>query len=350
MKRFYCTYFDANYLCRGVAMIRSLAKHETVPWKIFVICLDQISQVAAERLACENIQCLALHDIEAGDRALITAKQNRSTTEYYWTLTPTIILRLLEWHSEITELTYLDSDLFFYTQPQPIFNEFAAYSVLIHGHRFPQRIAFLERDSGTYNVGLLCFRKDKESLTVLRWWRDRCNEWCYSKSEDGKFGDQAYLNSWPKDFPGVGILQNPGAGLAPWNYEQYALTLSNDGIPHVDGVPIVFFHFHAYELPCPDIYIPIRSETVYALTRSILLTCYWPYTQAIHEALHSVWDICQPRYKTDLDGAHISQLSTFLSPSSLRDSITTRTTEHVLISLPEGWDCYMSNKQPILAI
>lgn len=352
MKRLYCTYFDANYLSRGVALIRSLTLHETLPWSLYVVCLDEITRVVLEKLAFPGVHCVALHLLEKGDPGLLEAKGNRSTTEYYWTLTPTILLRIFEWFPETESLTYIDSDLFFFSTPQPIFDEFANFSVLIHEHRFPPRLSPLEVSSGKYNVGLLCFRNDKKGMRVLRWWREKCNEWCYSQAESGKYGDQAYLNSWTSEFEGVGVLKHKGAGLAPWNYEQYSITpppLGSEESAYVNGSPVIFYHFHAFQMPCQDIYIPIKSGTVYALSTNILLSCYWPYIRHLHESFREISRHYRCRYESTLPQMTASEITTFLAPSSLLPLVESFTSGHTKTELPFGWSCFVSERQPMLS-
>jgi len=255
MKRFYCTYFDKAYLVRGIALITSLTAHENRDFTIYVVCLDEITRVILARLGFRNVVLIPLHEIEQGDDDLLAAKRNRSLVEYYWTLTPTIILRIIERYPEIDILTYLDADLFFFSAPDPIFDELADGSVLIHEHRFPPSLEPLAIH-GKYNVGLLCFRRDKRALKVLYWWRDRCNEWCYSYVEDGKYGDQLYLNDWTERFEGVGVLKHVGAGLAPWNQIQYHYTLKGEAGLLIEGLPLVFYHFHAFDFFSPDVIVP----------------------------------------------------------------------------------------------
>ena len=87
----------------------------------------------------------------------------------------------------------------------------------------------------------------RTDLAALGWWHDRCIEWCYQRFEDGRFGDQKYLDDWPTRFEGVHVLEHPGGGLAPWNISAHRLGES-EGSVLVDGQPLIFFHHHALHL------------------------------------------------------------------------------------------------------
>ena len=73
---------------------------------------------------------------------------------------------------------------------------------------------------------LFLSRNDNNGLTALKWWKDKSIEWCYKKKENGKFGDQMYLNEMA-NFPGVHSINHLG-GLANWNVQQYAF-IKEDG-------------------------------------------------------------------------------------------------------------------------
>ena len=74
-----------------------------------------------------------------------------------------------------------------------------------------------------YNVEWVTFRRDPDGLEALNWWHDRCIEWCYQRAEDGKMGDQKYLDDWLVRFERVHVVRHPGAGLAPWNVKAHRL-------------------------------------------------------------------------------------------------------------------------------
>src|SRR4030065_661954 len=85
--------------------------------------------------------------------------------------------------------------------------------------------------------------------TKLKWWRERCIEWCFARYEDGKFGDQLYLDDWTERFEGVHVLQHLGGGLASWNVQQYEFSKGNNrlmGIENQSGkkFDVIFYHFH----------------------------------------------------------------------------------------------------------
>lgn len=280
MSHAYITYFDKNYLIKGLAMLDSLEKHD--PGRtLTVICLDDDTFQILTKLARPGVMPVRLATVETGDNALAEARGNRSRVEYYWTLTPTAILRFLERMPDNETLTYVDADLLFFSPLQTVFDELGAASVLIHKHNFPPRYAAFDVN-GVYNVGLLTFRNAPEGIKVLSWWRDRCLEWCYHRCEDGKMGDQKYLESFASLTDSLIVSQNPGVGVAPWNHIGYRLS-ERDGIPCVDGVPTVFFHYHAAAHAVPGCLAPVTDGS-YICTMDMLRLYALPYLEALDAA------------------------------------------------------------------
>jgi hypothetical protein len=145
-------------------------------------------------------------------------------------------------------ITYLDADLFFYSDPTPIFDELGENSILIIEHRFPEHLKYKER-AGTYNVQFLSFRRDTKARECLLWWKDQCLAWCYSRYEDGKYADQKYLEDWTESFQKVVVLQQKGSGLAAWNWMRYEININGPlNKASVDGQDLIFYHFHGLRL------------------------------------------------------------------------------------------------------
>ncbi|MDX2024677.1 MAG: FkbM family methyltransferase [Deltaproteobacteria bacterium] len=281
-RRSYCTQSDSNYLTRGIALCESMQRHEKHPYVIYYVCLDEITRTVLEALRLPNVIPVPLHDVERGNEPLRVARGNRSLVEYYWTLTATILDWVMEQHPQIHTLTYLDADLYFYSSPDPVFEELKQGSVAIHEHRFSPELAHLAVENGRFNVGLMSFRRDSNGMAALRWWRDRCLEWCYAKPEDGKLGDQKYLEQFQTRFSGVVVLQHLGIALAPWNQSQFTIQSSPGTTPTINGQPLVFFHFHALAVPDPD--VVIAAKHAYVVGESVVRACYVPYCEALDRA------------------------------------------------------------------
>ena len=246
MTRIYCTLFDSNYLPRGLALYESLRRHEPES-SLRVFCMDEQTKAVLDQLALPGLVAIPLEELEAHDPELREVKDGRTPVEYCWTATPSVCLYCLEREPELELITYLDADVYFYSSAQPLFDEMGDDAVMIVPHRYEADLAHLEATSGVYNVELVSFRRDEDGLEALRWWRDRCIEWCYYRVEDGKLGDQKYLDDWPERFRRVHVLEHVGGGLAPWNVNRYALR-ERDGEVMVDDVPLVFYHFHSLRL------------------------------------------------------------------------------------------------------
>ena len=239
--RHFCTYFDSNYLVRGLALYRSLARYAR-PFRLYVLCMDMITFDSLMRLNLPDVEPINLAEFERGDTSLAEAKKNRSAIEYYFTCTPSLLLFVLKRFRDVGLITYLDADLYFFGDPNPIFGELGANSILIVSHRLPEHLKLAET-FGVYNVGLLSFRNDEHGRAALEWWRQRCLEWCYDHPEAGRFADQKYLDDWPERFSGVVVLQHKGANLAPWNVSGYRIS-RRQGTVRVDADALIFYHFH----------------------------------------------------------------------------------------------------------
>ncbi len=282
---YFCTYFDRNYLVRGLTLFRSLSNHAE-PFVLWVLCFDDFTYNVLSKINLPNLKPISLREFEHGDNALLAAKQNRSRVEYYFTCTPSLSLYILNKFPEADLITYLDADLFFYSDPTPIYEELAKRSVLIVEHRFPEHVRHDEEKFGIYNVGFASFRNDMHGRQCLQWWRERCIEWCYDRAEEGLFADQKYLDDWPDRFREVVVLQHKGGGLAPWNWMNYDIQFQ-DGTITVDGDRLIFFHFHhlkAVNWWMYDTGLSGYKKVPFTLRRRI----YVPYVRALQQTLYWV--------------------------------------------------------------
>ena len=263
---------------------------------------------ALQNLDLPGIYPIRLRDFEEGDAPLAVAKSNRGLIEYYFTCTPSLPLYILRENPSVEMITYLDSDLFFFSDPAVLFDEFGDNSVGIIGHRFPPALKASEV-FGLYNVGFLIFRRDAAGMACLNWWRDRCNEWCYDHLDNGRFADQKYLDSWARMFPGVVELRHKGANLAPWNLANYRIT-RKDGKVMVDEQELIFFHFHGFKPITRIVYTLNFEDYQIHATQPIVRNIYAPYALARRRSLwrHRSWAItptngaCAPRLGATASG------------------------------------------------
>lgn len=242
--QYHCTYFDRNYLVRGLALYESL-NDVGATFTLWALCLDDESHQALTALAWPGLVPVSVADLEAFDPELASVRPTRSRIEYYFTLTPALPTYLLAQNPDVDVISYLDADLIFYANPSVILDELGAGSTIIIPHGFPEQLRHLEA-YGKFNVGMVTFRNDERGRACLARWRQRCIEWCYDRAEDGRFADQGYLDDWPRVHEGVVILDRPGVGLGPWNFMRFDLDVTHDP-PLVDGKPLVYFHFHNFK-------------------------------------------------------------------------------------------------------
>jgi hypothetical protein len=242
--RQFCTLFDSNYLLKGVVMLDTLARH-CPDATVYVLCMDAVTHRLLDALNLRGVILLRLADVE--DEDLLRVKPGRSIAEYCWTLSSGLCWHVMQTRPEVETLTYLDADLMFFSDIEPLFEEVGAASIAIIEHRFMPRLAHLEA-YGRFNVEWVGFRRTAPGMDCLKAWRDQCIEWCFARLEEGRLGDQKYLDAWPAAYPDdLHVLQHRGAGVAPWNFSNHQYSLQGGRIL-VDSMPLVFYHFHQFQL------------------------------------------------------------------------------------------------------
>ncbi len=249
--RHYCTYFDRNYLSRALCLHQSL-RARGGQFRLYALCFDAESIEILGRIGLPEVLAISLDDLLQGDPALSRARSTRSTVEFYFTVTPSLPLYVLDHFPDVDRVTYVDADLYYFDDPERVFDEVHHASIAIIAHGFPPALAS-RVIYGKYNVGWVSFNRDAEAVECLTRWREQCLDWCYDRVEEGRFADQKYLDDWPDRFKSVVVLEHPGANLAPWNLGARRLT-ETDGRVEVDGRPLLFFHFHGLRHSAPRVW------------------------------------------------------------------------------------------------
>ncbi len=293
----FCTLFNTNYLSRGLAMYQSLEK-VCPSFHLYVFAFDNDCYTYLNNNPFSHLTAISMHDFESP--SLLHIKPTRSMAEYCWTSTPFTILYCLQ-KFNLTDCTYLDADMIFYNDPKVLIDEMGDKSVLISEHRYP-KIYDQSWYSGIYCVQFMCFKNNKAGLKVLNWWKDRCLEWCYSRLEDGKFGDQKYLDDWTTRFDCVHVMQHRGGGVAPWNLILYDF-LNRRGLQLIEkktvtAYDVIFFHFHGVQFFI-DKKVSLAGP-LYEISADVKKLIYFPY---INQLMRITGDIHQQDPSLNANGA-----------------------------------------------
>ena len=80
-ERVYCTYFDHNYLPRGLALYHSLQRH-VAGSRLWVLCLSEACYQALKTLDLPGLMPVSLADFEVVYLAVAATRPTRSQIEY----------------------------------------------------------------------------------------------------------------------------------------------------------------------------------------------------------------------------------------------------------------------------
>ena len=259
----YVTLFDSLFLPQGLALHRSLQRHAGVHC-LWILCVDDDAYQVLAAMALPDIRLLRLQDVETPE--LLAVKSTRSRGEYCWTLTPFAPRFVFEADPQVSRVTYLDADLWFRSSPADVFRvlDRSGKGVLITDH-LPAPEHDHSADNGRFCVQFLTFVRGRGDR-VRAWWEARCIEWCFARFEDGRFGDQKYLDVWPELFGDeVHVLSSELPVLGPWNASRFpyssAFAVHFHGLRLLDdGDVLIADNYDIPELTFRKVYRPYFVE------------------------------------------------------------------------------------------
>jgi hypothetical protein len=199
-------------------------------------------------------------------------------------VTPAILKYCFERY-KLSNCTYLDADIFFFADPRRLIENVPPDNVMITPHNY-HRAYDHSATSGIYCVQFIKFSSAPKSKLVLNEWYSDCIKWCYARFEEGKFGDQKYLDTWPNKYDCISVCDNQGAGLAPWNSLNYELFLRGDTleISQIDtlaSTPLYFYHFHDFYFNAEGIWYHSSGISGYRIPKSVYDLVYKTYLREL---------------------------------------------------------------------
>lgn len=276
----FVTYFDKHYIPKGLAMLRSLRRQHPDS-EVFVLTGDEETRLRVRR---EDIPVFDLGGLELLYPELAAARQTRSWVEYLWTLTPAVTLFMLDVIGK-QEVAYIDADLYFYHPLDELYAETDPYNISAIPHRWTPKYRERLEPNGKYNVSWLRVQMSGQAIEFLAEWMSLCVDCCSASLDDGRLGDQTYLDDLSVKY-GIHDVEHLGANLAPWSQEQYQYCIDDDGTIFVDGGtsfaaedPLLFYHFHEFRHNLQGVTL---TRTGYPLHPFVAEWVYPPYETEIN--------------------------------------------------------------------
>lgn len=187
-------------------------------------------------------------------------------------------------------MTYVDADVWLRADPQPIFDDLkiSGSAVQITEHAYAP-----EHDqaatSGRFCVQFLTMDRER-SVPVRQKWQKQCLDWCFARAEEGRFGDQKYLDDWPYLFESLVNIASPASRFqGPWNAKCY---------PYSEAIT---FHFHSLRLAPNKLVLTVARG--YNIPRPHRVQVYEHYLNDLAQALRlirKVWGSAVPSQITSL--------------------------------------------------
>lgn len=238
----FTTLFNRSYMAKGLALCKSLER-VCEDFRLYLFAFDDETEQTVRRMMFKHVTVIPLWQLEEYCPALLKDKPIKKTAEYCWTCKGPSMQYCLDKY-ELDSICYLDSDLFFFNTPAMLLEESCSADVILTLHNFYNDYSL--EGSGYHCAQFMAFKNNENGRKILDWWTDLCLDWCYARHEEGRFGDQKYLDTFSDHWEGVHDIERAGC-CGPWNIKRYQIINEERNImieEKGNRDPLVFYHFH----------------------------------------------------------------------------------------------------------
>ncbi|MDP2136962.1 MAG: glycosyltransferase [Candidatus Didemnitutus sp.] len=271
---YFCTQADQDRLAHGLALHHSLQTHAG-DFELVVLCLDEATATGLQARALPRVRLLLVAELMEKHPALSAARADRSDEEFKLTCKSWLVRHCLGQVPARELLTYLDASQFFFSSPQPVYDQIGEASVAIVPFRYSANFVDHAR-RGQFSTGWISFRHDSTGLACAAAWADECAAWCFTLLETSRYAEQKYLEQWPTRHAGTVILDLPGLDAAPWNIADAQLIATDQG-PLINDRTLICYNFSGVTHLTLRLYDPGLQKFDVAPSTALRTHVYLPY-------------------------------------------------------------------------
>ncbi len=241
----FVSYFSKEYVISALASMQSAVTNNPGSHGMLV-CIDQEGQELLNELSISsNLSIVPFGQLKRSKSEFERFMLSRTKFEALVSIKPTLLNEISQYISEDQHYIYLDTDVYFFNSIDDFLLENKQSSFIVFQHMYKdeqQKYPF-----GKFNAGLVILKKNNYSARILTEWSKLCSEWCFLRTEPGRYADQGYLDNLAHYESALGAKSTSiNLGM------HYPLTRQklkrNDEKILINQELLICFHFHGLRI------------------------------------------------------------------------------------------------------
>lgn len=239
-----CTIITKSHIAYAIALQKSVQRFiKDIRMHVLIVdSFDKNELVSDDKIHFYSVE--SIKESEIGNK-IYKKYYQRNMDHFRWSAKPVFMNYLL--NQGIDYLLYLDSDLYFFDNPDFLFEKLNQNSVLLSPHFRTSNPSIDYEDYGRNNThGLFnggFVGANKNGIAALEWWADTCEKKCVKDRKHGYYVDQSHLSLIPILYENVEIIKNRGCNVASWNRNTCHRSIVNEKLVLAGKDDLVFVHF-----------------------------------------------------------------------------------------------------------